>query len=100
MSIAFITEPIHVDLFFVFRRFLVLFVSIYTALHLIRTLWRWFKFLTFPSRSRKLMRHYLIVQLLRTRLRRFAGDGLQIAALLAIMVGIVYLHGLIEVPSS
>ncbi|NLX03596.1 MAG: hypothetical protein GXY33_00475 [Phycisphaerae bacterium] len=80
------------DPFFFFRRILVIFATLYSGLILARAGWRWFKYLYFPDRSRQLLRRYLFIQLMRVRLRRFGGDLLQIAGLLAIMGLVIWLH--------
>jgi len=83
------------DPFLLYRRFLVIFCSIYTSIRLCQSLWRWVAYLFGPGRSRRLMREYLAVLLLRTRWRRFFPQYLQIAALFGIMLVLIWLHSLV-----
>lgn len=80
------------DLFMLYRRLLVIFCSIYAGIRLMQTIGRWFKFLAFPDRSRRLLRSYLFVHILRVRWRRFGPEYIQIGGLLCILTLIVWLH--------
>jgi len=79
------------DLFEFYRFLLALLVGVYCVVKLISFLWRWHRF---DSRYRwaPLVRRYVVVQLLRIRVRRFVLDFLQIAALALILILLVSRH--------
>jgi len=80
------------DLFFFFRRFLMIACAVYAIVRLSQSMWRWWRYLFAPRRSAALARHYLLLQVLRIRVRRFATELAQIAALAAVLVLVIWLH--------
>lgn len=81
-----------VDLFAVYRWLLAIVCTVYATLQLARTAFSWAAFFWEPAAHRDVLRHYAEVQLLRVRLRRFGGGLLQIAALLCVLFGLLWLH--------
>ena len=86
------------DLFYLFRRLLVVVCSIYTVVRLGQTAVRWHNVLWSGGRKTTVLRHYMMVQLLRVRVRRFTVDLLQIAALVVALAAMIYLHRLVPSP--
>lgn len=80
------------DLFDFWRWFLAIACTIYTFIVTARWAWEWLKYLAADDRQTLLIRHYLVVQLLRVRLRRFWGELLQIGALCAALALLVMVH--------
>jgi len=80
------------DPFLFFRFLLVLFGTFYTLLRGAESLIRLVNLLYRPGRRYEVLRHYVVVQLLRVRFRRFGWDYLHIAGLIAIMVFVIWLH--------
>ncbi len=66
------------DLFDFWRLFLATAGAIYTIAMTVRTLRGWIVSFSAPDRQTVVMRRYVIVQLLRLRLARFAGELAQI----------------------
>lgn len=87
------------DLFFVYRKLLIIICSVYTTVMFAQALGRWINFLFQSGRSRQMFRDYLVLHLLRIRVHRFVGDYVQIAALVAVLVIVVWLHEVV-LPSS
>ena len=81
-----------VDLFYLFRAALVTVCSIYTLLQIGAALRRLDQFLTPTQRDRAMLRGYVMVHLVRLRVRRFAFDLVQIMILLGALAYIVRLH--------
>ena len=81
------------DLFFVFRWILVTVCTIYAAAQVGQSLWRWLDYFA-GSRRTAVLGHYVMVQLLRLRLRRFGFELLQIVVLLVVLGCLVYGHRL------
>jgi hypothetical protein len=79
------------DLFEVYRWLLLIVGTVYTIVCLGQVLWRWLDYFG-QSRPKRVLGHYAVVLLLRTRLRRFAWDLCQVGALLAVLLYIIYLH--------
>ncbi len=80
-----------IDIFDIWRYLLSIVVTVYVVIYTARTLWNyvlWFQ----SSRRFQVMGHYAVVLLLRARLRKFAGELVQIAALLVLLGGVVSLH--------
>jgi hypothetical protein len=80
------------NLFGFYRFVLSVMVGSYAAVRLGLFLWRWRLFGTEDSRSLGLLRRYAVVQLLRVRFFRFAGQLAVIAVLLAIFALLVDMH--------
>ena len=86
------------DFFYLFRRLLVVVCTVYAAVRLGQTAIRWHGVLWSGGRKTTVLRHYMMVQLLRVRLRRFTVDLLQIAALAGALAALIYLHRLVPSP--
>ena len=87
-----------IEPFFLFRRLLMIFCSVYALIRLTQSASRWYGYFWSPDRSRRVLRHYLHVHLLRVRFLRFWRDLLQIAVLTAVFLVIVWLHRFLELP--
>jgi len=90
------SQLVRVDLFFLFRRLLVIVCSVYAAVRLGQSAWRWFNYLIQPGRSHELLRNYLAVYVLSIRFRRFMKDYMQIGALVGVLAVMIWLHGLVR----
>lgn len=97
MRVAMFGGSAQIDPFFLYRKCLVVFCLIYTLIRTSQSLVRWMGFLSRPGRSHRLLRHYLSLSLLRLSPRRFGRDLLQIVVLLAIVVGLLWLHRFVQV---
>ena len=82
------------DLFELWRLVLGTACTIYALVVTIRSLWGWVLYFSGMDRSVSMARQYLIVQLLRLRVRRFAGELLQIAFWAAALIYVLRLHAL------
>ena len=82
------------DLFDLFRWTLGMVCTIYALVCTARTLWGWLVYFG-SSRQTMVMGRYAAVLLLRIRVRRFAGELIQIALLLVVFGCLVYLHRLV-----
>jgi hypothetical protein len=80
------------DLFYLFRYALVLICTVYAALQIASSLWGWHRYLTPSRRETAVLRQYVILQLLRLRVRRFIPDVIQIVLLLGVLGYLVRLH--------
>lgn len=80
------------DLFHLFRRALALVMAVYVSVNTVSFLYRWLARGVDRSRTESFVRGYAITLFLRMRLRTFAGDFLQIAALTAVLAYLVSLH--------
>lgn len=80
------------DLFFFWRRVLVIACTIYAVVRLAQSLYGWYVTLWARDRYTSIARQYLLVQLIRVSPRRFAWDLVDIAILSAIVLGLLYLH--------
>ncbi|MBN1342952.1 MAG: hypothetical protein JXQ73_09750 [Phycisphaerae bacterium] len=80
------------DLFYAWRYMLGVVCTIYAAVRLGQSLWRWQQYLWSGQRSTTLMRHYLVAQLVSVRVHRFTLELAQIAALLAMFGLITWAH--------
>jgi hypothetical protein len=81
----------NVDLFDVYRWLLALLVTVYTLVVVSRALYQWLGFFA-SSRHTQVAGRYALLLLLRIHVRRFRGELLSIAGLLALFVFIMYLH--------
>jgi hypothetical protein len=79
------------DLFVTFRWLLATVCSVYAAIVTWRSLVGWLTYFR-SSRQTAVMGRYTLVLLLRLRLRRFAGELLQIAAWTALLILLLYAH--------
>lgn len=80
------------DLFQVWRVILSTLCGVYATVVTARSLWGWAVYLSGSDRRTSLMRNYVLVQLLRLRPGRFAGEFAQIGVWFAVFVGLLYLH--------
>lgn len=80
------------DLFIFFRWWLSLVCLIYAGILSIRSLLGWIDYLGQPDRARTMLRHYVIVQLLRLRVRRFRAELLRIAAWSMVLMLLIRAH--------
>ncbi len=80
------------DLFFFFRRVLVIVCAVYGVVRFSHSLWRGHRYLSSGRRSTALARDYLLLHLLRVRVHRFSVDLLGIAILTAALIGVIWLH--------
>jgi hypothetical protein len=85
-------NPQPFDLFESWRYILALTCTVYATIITLRWMWGWYEYLWQPDRSRALMRRYAVVQLLRIRVRRFMGEGLQIAGWSVLLVWLLSRH--------
>lgn len=83
------------DLFVMYRWMLVIVCTVYTLICTGQTLLRWLAYFG-ESRRKQVLGHYAAVLLLRTRLRRFSRDLLEIGVLLVLLAAMVYSHRGIE----
>lgn len=83
--------PQEPDLFEMYRWLLVIVGTVYTLICMAQTLFRWLDYFS-ESRRKQVLGHYAVVLLLRIRLRQFAWDLCQIAALLAVLAMVIYAH--------
>lgn len=82
----------NLDLFHVWRVVLSTLCGAYATVVTVRSFWGWVVYLSGSDRRTSLMRNYVLVQLLRLRLGRFASEFAQIGAWFAVFVGLLYLH--------
>ena len=81
------------DLFDFWRWFLAIACTVYTIIFTARWAWDWLAYLSSGDRTITLLRHYIIVQALRLRLRRFQEEGLAIVGWAAALVILLMLDG-------
>ena len=79
------------DLFVTFRWMLATVCTVYAAVCIWRSLWGWLNYFS-SSRQTAVLGRYTAVLLLRLKIRRFAGELLQIAVLLLVLGLVVSLH--------
>jgi len=80
------------DLFEQWRLLLTVVCTVYAVVVTARSLRSWLLYLSGRDRRTSLLRSYVVVQLLRLRLRRFAGELLQIGFWLAMLLLLLYGH--------
>jgi hypothetical protein len=83
------------DLFIFFRTMLFVFLTVYALLLLISSLWRLWALFAGSDREKQMLRLYISYQLLTIRLKPLRGELVQIAAWLAVLAGLWWLHTLI-----
>ncbi len=81
-----------VDLFYIYRDSLTVFVSLYYALTITAGAWQVARVLRGNDARRRMLRMYLSYQFLTIRVRPLAGELLQILAWLLILIGVWRLH--------
>ena len=79
-------------LFDVYRRLLLIICVTYAAVRLVQGISRWCRQLSGRERYVRVMRGYVTVLLVSTRIRRFWAELLQIVVLLALLVATLYAH--------
>ncbi len=80
------------DSFELYRLMLGTVCTIYALVVTSRTLWGWIVHLSHLDRQTKMLRQYVIVQLLRLRWKRFAGELAMIAGYLLALAAVLYAH--------
>ncbi len=80
------------DLFEFWRLALTTTCCIYAAVMMARSLWRLAVFLSGADRTASMMRSYVVVQIMRLRLRRFTGEFVRIGSWLVILAAVLYAH--------
>jgi hypothetical protein len=84
------------DLFFFFRRILVILVTVYATVVTLQSLWDWYVRLTSSGRYISLLRRYLIVHGLRLRFTSFWGDVLICLLLTMTFALLWHAHGIMN----
>lgn len=85
-------NPARMDLFQFWRFVLSGACTIYAAVVMLQSLWRWALYLSGGERATTVLRHYVIVQLLRLRVRRFSGELVQIAIWSGVFLVLIRMH--------
>lgn len=80
------------DSFEVYRFLLGTVCTIYALVVTTRSLWDWIVYLSYRDRQTRLLRQYVIVQLLRLRCKRFAGEMAMITLYLFALAAVLYAH--------
>ncbi len=80
------------DIFSFYRQLLALLVGTYSLIRLIHFVWRWQAAMESGRRSEVLARRYLVIQILRLRISRFALDLVELGALLLLLAWVIHLH--------
>ncbi|NLX20753.1 MAG: hypothetical protein GXY55_03655 [Phycisphaerae bacterium] len=83
------------DMFFTFRWLLAIVCTVYAVVCIWRSWVGWLMYFR-SGRRTAVLGHYAMVLLLRVRIRRFSCELFQIAALLAILGWLVYVHRWVE----
>ncbi len=81
-----------VDLFFLWRWMLAVAGAVYTLVRAVQSIGRWLDWLEPNDQLSRIKRHYIMVHLLRLRVRDFWWELLQIALLAAALILIVRMH--------
>jgi hypothetical protein len=85
-------NPLDLDLFDVWRWLLFLLCTVYTVVVTLRWAAGWLGLLSGRDRGAVLLRHYLIVQMLRLRAGAFGRELVRIGFWTAMLGGLLYLH--------
>jgi len=80
------------DIFDIYRQLLTLVVSSYVVVRTVNSIWRWQSATQSAPKWEAAARRYVVTQLLRVRLRRFALDLLQIGAAAGVLACLIWLH--------
>ena len=80
------------DFFDLYRQMLAVVVGSYTCVAAVGFLWRWAPLRTQQGRAHRMVRRYVIIHLLRVSVSRFTPDLVQVAALLAALILLIWLH--------
>ena len=81
-----------VDLFFLWRWTLAVTGAVYTLVRAVQSIGRWLDWLEPTDRMNRIKRHYIMVHLLRLRVRDFWWELLQIALLVILLILVIYWH--------
>ena len=84
------------DLFFFWRRVLVIACTVYGLVRLAQTAVMWYSRLTAPGRTVAMTRQYMLLQLLRVSPRRFLWQIIDLLVLSALLLTLIYLHNLLR----
>ncbi len=82
-----------IDIFFLFRRFLILLCSVYTILRFFQWVRNFSGVIAGSEKHKQVLRRYLALQIFRIRWSKFHHQLLQIAVLVVILSGLILLHG-------
>jgi len=80
------------ELFALYRWLLCIVCTVYAVLQIARTTWSWIEFLWEPEYGRRTLRHYVVLQLVRIRFRRFVLSLAEIGVLSAALLYLMWLH--------
>jgi len=80
------------DLFYLFRYLLCLVCGVYALTRICQGMWRWRRWLWADHGTAGMLRSYLLLQLVRTRLRRHSLDILQVVILIVVFWQLILLH--------
>lgn len=80
------------DLFFLWRRVLVIACFVYAAVRLAQFLIRWYRNLSGQGRYISLARSYVLLHMLRISPRRFAWEIVDIVLLAGVATTLIWLH--------
>jgi hypothetical protein len=80
------------DLFGLYRQLLVIVVGTYTVVRMVNFVWHWQLATRSAGRAEAIARRYLVVQVLRLRIRRFVLDLLEVGVLLVVLGYLLWLH--------
>ncbi len=83
------------DVFFLWRWVLAVSGAVYTLLQTIQSMSRWLDWLEARDRLSRIRRHYVMLHLLRMRLRDFFWELLQIVLLVVVLILIIREHYLL-----
>jgi hypothetical protein len=85
-------NPLEYDLFDFWRWFLAVVCTVYAVVVTARGLWDWHVWLSPRRRETALLRQYVIVMLLKLRLRNFLGEIARIGFWAALLAALVCAH--------
>ena len=80
------------ELFDLYRHMLVIVGLSYTVVRTMHAIWNWQSASAAAPRMEALARRYLVMHLLRIRVRRFVFELVQIAGLIVVLVYVIQLH--------
>lgn len=85
-------DPTSLDLFEFWRWMLAVVCTVYAAIVLIRSAWDWCEFLSGRQKAAVVLRRYILLQLLRLRIRTFGVEIAKIIILCALFIQLVQIH--------
>ena len=83
------------DLFFLWRRILVIACTLYAIVRLAQAARTWYVRLSGRQRHMAIARQYLLIQLLRVSPKRFGWQLLELGVLAVTLLGLIYAHGFV-----